>query len=90
MLHRFQSDVLYGAGGGPASVAMGDLDCEPNPCAQPCPEDLSGNGSVDFADILAVISAWGPCGKPCPEDLSGNDQVDFADILAIISAWGPC
>ncbi|MCP3903831.1 MAG: hypothetical protein GY715_09370 [Planctomycetes bacterium] len=56
----------------------------------PCPEDLSGNGQVDFADILAVIAAWGPCGVPCPEDLSGNGQVDFADILAVIGAWGAC
>ncbi|MCP3903814.1 MAG: hypothetical protein GY715_09285 [Planctomycetes bacterium] len=59
-------------------------------CGVPCPEDLSGNGQVDFADILVIISAWGPCGVPCPEDLSGNGQVDFADILAVIAAWGPC
>ncbi|MCP3902639.1 MAG: hypothetical protein GY715_03300 [Planctomycetes bacterium] len=67
--------------------------CAPtNPCAPPpaCPEDLNGNLVVDFADILAVIAAWGPCGVPCPEDLSGNGQVDFADILAVIAAWGPC
>ncbi|MCP3904673.1 MAG: hypothetical protein GY715_13685 [Planctomycetes bacterium] len=55
-----------------------------------CPEDLNDNGSVDFADILEVIGAWGPCGVPCPQDLSGNGQVDFADILVIIGAWGPC
>ncbi|MHC5113616.1 MAG: lamin tail domain-containing protein [Planctomycetota bacterium] len=55
-----------------------------------CVEDLSGNGQVDFADILVVIGAWGPCGVPCPQDLSGNGQVDFADILVIIAAWGPC
>ncbi|MHC5115299.1 MAG: hypothetical protein ACYTGP_12825 [Planctomycetota bacterium] len=58
--------------------------------APDCPEDLSGNGQVDFADILVIISAWGPCPPDCPEDLSGNGQVDFADILVVISAWGPC
>ncbi|MCP3904360.1 MAG: hypothetical protein GY715_12085 [Planctomycetes bacterium] len=26
-----------------------------------CPHDLNGNGAVDFADVLAVIGAWGPC-----------------------------
>ena len=26
-----------------------------------CPEDLNGNGAVDFADILVVIAFWGPC-----------------------------
>ncbi len=56
----------------------------------PCLPDLNGNGSVDFADILAIIGAWGPCGVPCPEDLSGNGQVDFADLLVVISAWGAC
>jgi hypothetical protein len=55
----------------------------------PCPEDLSGNGAADFADILAIIAAWGPC-VGCPEDLSGNGAVDFADILLVIAAWGPC
>ncbi|MCP3904858.1 MAG: hypothetical protein GY715_14625 [Planctomycetes bacterium] len=45
---------------------------------------------MDFADILAVVGAWGPCGIPCPQDLNGNGQVDFADILAIVAAWGGC
>ena len=54
-----------------------------------CPEDLDGSGAVDFADILAILSAWGPC-KECPEDISGNGSVDFADILAVLAAWGPC
>ncbi|MCP3978410.1 MAG: hypothetical protein GY716_03625, partial [bacterium] len=29
-----------------------------------CPQDLSGNSQVDFADILVIIGAWGPCGVP--------------------------
>ncbi|MCP3904988.1 MAG: hypothetical protein GY715_15295 [Planctomycetes bacterium] len=60
------------------------------PANPPCLADLSDNGTVDFADILAVIGAWGACPPDCPEDLSGNGVVDFADILAIIGAWGPC
>ncbi|MCP3904113.1 MAG: hypothetical protein GY715_10815 [Planctomycetes bacterium] len=56
----------------------------------PCPWDLNGNGQVDFADILAVIGAWGPCPPDCPHDLNGNGNVDFADILAVIGSWGPC
>jgi len=58
-----------------------------------CPNDLSGNGFVDFADILAIIGNWGPCPAPpthCPWDLSGNGTVDFADILVVIGGWGPC
>jgi hypothetical protein len=58
-----------------------------------CVEDLNGNGSVDFADILQVIGGWGACPAPpeeCPLDLNGNGQVDFADILVIVGSWGIC
>ncbi|MCP3903407.1 MAG: hypothetical protein GY715_07200 [Planctomycetes bacterium] len=54
-----------------------------------CPEDLNGNGTVDFADILVVIGVWGPC-PGCQHDLNDNGFADFADILAIIGKWGPC
>ena len=26
-----------------------------------CPEDLTGEGTVDFADLLEVLSSFGPC-----------------------------
>ncbi|MCP3904838.1 MAG: VCBS repeat-containing protein [Planctomycetes bacterium] len=61
--------------------------------AQPplgCPIDLSGNGQMDFADILVIVGAWGPCPPGCPEDLSLNGSVDFADILIVIGGWGAC
>ncbi|MHC5114183.1 MAG: M12 family metallo-peptidase [Planctomycetota bacterium] len=64
--------------------------CATGPCLPPCPEDVSGNGQVDFNDILTVIAAWGPCGDPCAEDLNGDGVVNFGDLLAIIGAWGPC
>ncbi|MHC5114834.1 MAG: choice-of-anchor J domain-containing protein [Planctomycetota bacterium] len=54
-----------------------------------CPADLNGNGSVDFADILEVIAAWGPCAC-CTADVDGSGDIGFGDILAIIGAWGPC
>ena len=25
-----------------------------------CPEDLNGNGEVEFGDLLQVLTAWGP------------------------------
>ena len=28
-----------------------------------CPADSSGNGEVDFDDLLEVLSTWGPCGE---------------------------
>lgn len=26
-----------------------------------CPSDLDGNGTVQVADLLELIAAWGPC-----------------------------
>ncbi|MHC5114034.1 MAG: hypothetical protein ACYTGP_06355 [Planctomycetota bacterium] len=74
--------------------ADGTIMIKCNCVDDPCPWDLSGNGNVDFADILQVIANWGPCPGACPPscfgDLSGNCAVDFADILQIIANWGPC
>jgi hypothetical protein len=55
-----------------------------------CPADIDDSGDVGFADILAIIGAWGPCAGACPEDLNGNGAVDFGDILVAIGAWGAC
>ncbi|MHC5112993.1 MAG: hypothetical protein ACYTGP_01035 [Planctomycetota bacterium] len=62
--------------------------CSGVSCA-PCPADLNGNDFVDFADILAIIGAWGPC-VACPEDLDGSGDVGFGDVLVVIGAWGAC
>ena len=53
-----------------------------------CPEDVDENGSVDFNDILAVLSAWGTDDAAADVDESGS--VDFNDVLALLSAWGSC
>ncbi|MHC5114794.1 MAG: FG-GAP repeat protein [Planctomycetota bacterium] len=66
-----------------------DGDGMPDSCQSTCPADLDGNGQVAFADLLALIGAWGPC-TGCPEDLDGDGQVGFADVLGLISAWGTC
>jgi len=57
--------------------------------ALPCPGDANGDGVVNFADIVAVISAWGPCGG-CPEDFDHNGVVDFQDLLEVLKNWGSC
>ncbi|MCP3904459.1 MAG: hypothetical protein GY715_12600 [Planctomycetes bacterium] len=50
------------------------------------PGDANGDGLANFADILAIIGAWGSC-PGCPEDLNGNGNADFADILEVIANW---
>ncbi len=54
-----------------------------------CGADINGNGNVDVADLLAVISNWGATG-PDPADVNGDSVVNVADLLAVISNWGPC
>ncbi len=54
-----------------------------------CPGDLTFDGHVTFADLLAVLAAWGPCDE-CPEDLDFSGDVGFGDILVVLGNWGPC
>jgi hypothetical protein len=63
------------------------LLAHPKPAA--CPADLDGNGSVDFGDLVAVLSSWGPCAG-CPQDLDGDGEVGLSDVLQTLSAWGAC
>ncbi len=55
-----------------------------------CPADVTGDGTVDVLDLLAVLAAWGPCEPDCPEDINGDGIVDVLDLLEVLSAWGPC
>jgi hypothetical protein len=58
-----------------------------------CPADLDGSGDVGFADLIAILSAWGPCpGVPgdCPEDIDGSGDVGLTDLIQLLAAWGPC
>jgi hypothetical protein len=54
----------------------------------PCPADVTGTGSVDIDDLLAVINSWGATRGPA--DVDSNGIVDIDDLLAVINAWGPC
>jgi polyhydroxybutyrate depolymerase len=54
-----------------------------------CPEDLDGDGSVGFQDLLLLLAAWGPCGG-CAEDLDGDGEVGFQDLLLLLAGWGEC
>jgi hypothetical protein len=49
--------------------------------------DVTGDGIVNTADLLAVISSWGPCAN-CPADLNGDGIVNSADLLIVINNWG--
>jgi hypothetical protein len=67
-----------------------------------CPGDIDADGSVDFNDLLGLLSDWGGCPDPCtpgggggtpdtcPADTNRDCQIDFTDLLAVLAAWGPC
>jgi hypothetical protein len=52
-----------------------------------CAADLDGSGSVDGADLGALLTAWGGAGAG---DLDANGIVDGADLGAMLTAWGAC
>jgi hypothetical protein len=54
------------------------------------PGDLNGDGVVDGADLLILLSEWGKCDDPddCPADLNNDGVVDGADLLILLSNWG--
>ncbi len=56
---------------------------------EPCPADVDGDRDVGFADLTAVLAAWGPC-DACPEDVDGDGAVAFGDLTTVLAAWGPC
>lgn len=87
---------LGGSGPAEAAVLNGSWWAQTVPCDVPppaCPADITGSGSVDVDDLLAVVGAWGSCPPPgdkCPADIVKDGAVNVDDLLAVISAWGPC
>jgi hypothetical protein len=69
--------------GDPPLVDMGAYEF------QPCPWDLSRDGTVNVVDLLIVIGSWGPC-EDCPADFNDDGLVNVVDLLALIGNWGPC
>ncbi len=80
------ADIDCGVACGDDSYYEMTVDCG---VASDCPQDLSGNGEVDFEDILTVLAHWGEDGS-MGGDTNDDDYVDFKDILNILGAWGPC
>lgn len=54
-----------------------------------CPADLNNDDTVNVADLLAMLTAWGP-NPGHPADLTGDGNVDVADLLQMLTDWGSC
>jgi len=89
------------APGGALSIAAVDLwangsahevyydDISITSSSWPCTGDITGDGTVDVLDLLAVLAAWGATGD-VPEDVTGDGVVDVLDLLEVLAAWGAC
>jgi hypothetical protein len=53
------------------------------------PADITGDGSVDAADLAALVSGWGVCplDGPCPTNINGDGVTNAADLAALLAAW---
>jgi hypothetical protein len=73
----------------PCPIGLGDPEAEAV-CA--ClRSDLNPSGSVDGADLGALLAFWGPASPAFPQaDISGDGMVDGADLGILLSSWGPC
>ena len=53
-----------------------------------CLADISGDGTVGVADVLAIIDSWGTSDQTA--DLNEDGMVDVVDLLIVVGAWGAC
>ena len=83
---RFVDDpTVADAGAGTAPLV--DRGAFERQLPAPCAGDLDANGTVDAADIAALLSNWGGSGVG---DVTGDGTVNAQDIAAMLSNWGPC
>ena len=56
---------------------------------QNCVNDVNGNGAVDVADVLLVLSDFG-CAVGCNDstDIDGDGGVTVSDVLSLLSTFG--
>ena len=55
-------------------------------CADACPADVTGDGSVDLADLNLVLANFGQ--TTGDGDATGDGTVDLADLNAVLGAFG--
>ncbi len=51
------------------------------------PQDLNQDGSVNGADLSALLSAWGSSGSNA--DIDGDGTVGGSDLASMLSGWDP-
>lgn len=62
-------------------------DCDTG-CTPSCPADVTGNGSVDLADLNLILSQFGQTGEGLDGDADGNGAVDLGDLNLVLASFG--
>lgn len=57
-------------------------------CVASCPEDLTGDGQIDLADLSRLLAHFGAAGSAADGDISGNGQVGLEDLSALLGVFG--
>ncbi len=79
-------DVIYiRIGGYQGDQGSGTVSVTCTPGAPPCPEDLTGDGSVDLNDLNAVLASFN---IDDGGDVTGDGVTDLNDLNAVLSAFG--
>ena len=71
-------------GGARATVDMGAFEWHGPICVI---GDLTGDGTVDAADLASLLGMWGACAG-CNADLDLDGDVDAADLALLLGNWG--
>lgn len=81
------ADFTVVTGSVPRSAASGaNPECGGKPPA--CAADLDDSGTVDAADLAALLGDWDIAGSPA--DLDGDGTVGASDLAAMLNTWGAC
>jgi hypothetical protein len=72
--------------GNPRFVGTVDMGPYEYQGPQPCPADFTGEGSLNFLDVSAFLSAFG--NQDPSADFTGEGQFNFLDVSAFLSAFG--
>ena len=56
-----------------------------------CTGDVNGDGTVDAADLGALLALWGTNANSSPRaDANRDGTVDAADLGLLLGYWGDC
>ena len=89
---RIQDTLICGNDGGdqifgPYSDLGGNII--EDSCSSNCAADLSGDGSVNTVDLLALVATFGE-GAGSVGDLNNDGIVNTIDLLELVGSFGPC